>query len=265
MGIVIGETLNSSVPAAAAAFAAHNAEAILALAQAQVEGGANYLDINAAVTDDEPANLLWAARLVSDNLQTPLVIDTPSPDAAAYVYDALALPGSILNSVTLESDRFDGMMEIVTRYNTGIVALPVGASGMPGNADERVEASRELVERITDRGVSLDRIYVDLIVEAAGADTRAPIAALDAARQLRSAYPGIHLLAGVSNVSFGLPNRASINNAFLCCLMTAGADAFILNPARESTMLTYSACRMLLGQDAYCMDYIALCRSLAER
>lgn len=262
--VIVGEKLNSSVPSAMAAFSAHNADAVLAIASAQTQSGADYLDINTAMTSNEKEDLLWAARIITQAIDIPLMIDTPSAEAAAYVYENVELKNSIVNSVTLDAERFDGMMEIVRKYDTGVVALPAGPAGLPKGAAERVDVSRTLVERIAEQGVPHDRIYVDLLIEAAGADYEAPSASIEAARTLRAEYPDLHLIAGLSNVSFGLPDRAALNSAFLCCLMTAGADVFIMDPTRKQTMLAYRACDLLLGRDEYCIEYITYCRSIAE-
>lgn len=267
--MVIGEKLNSSVPAAQAAFAAHDAAAVLEMAKKQVEYGAQYLDVNTAMMPNEAEDLLWVCGIITDNTDANLVVDTPSAAVAKEVYDKLspeAASRSILNSITPEPERFSGMLEILKEHEgMGVVALPVGGGAMPKTADERVAASSALLAELEGAGIAQGRIYLDLLVEAVGADFNAGAECLKACLALRSAFPSVHLLAGLSNVSFGLPNRSALNSAFLACLMTSGADTFILNPLQKETMLAYHASELLLGRDEYCMQYISFCRFLQDQ
>lgn len=262
--VIIGEKLNSSVKAAHEVFAERNETELLAIGQAQLDQGVDYLDVNTAMMEDEKEDLLWAAKLLTTQLGAWLSVDSPSPDVVAHVYENVKLAPSIINSVSLEKERFDGMMELVTKYDTGVIALPIGDNGMPQTAEDRVEGADEIIRKITERGVELSRIYVDVIAESAAANYEAPMRSIEAARILRRKYPDVHLIVGLSNVSHGLPRRQILNSAFLCCLMMSGLDSAIMNPMRIDTMLTMHACDVVLGDDEYCMEYITACRAADE-
>lgn len=256
--------MNSSVKSSREAFQDRDEETLLAIGQVQLDRGVDYLDLNTATMEDEKADLLWAARLLTTQLGARLMIDSPDPAAAAYVYENAPLGPSIINSVSLEKERFDGMMELVVKYDTGVVAMPVGDAGMPKTAEDRVDGADEIIAKITALDVPLNRIYLDLVAESAAADAEAPNRCIEAARVLRRKYPDIHLIVGLSNVSHGLPKREILNSAFLCCLMANGLDSAIMNPMRTDTMLTLHACELVMGQDEYCMEYISACRAAEE-
>ena len=262
--IIIGEKLNSSISKAYEVIQSRNESAIVRIAKAQVEHGADFLDVNTAMLVDEAEALLWAVKTITEAVDCPIMVDTPNPDAARYLYENVELENSIINSISLEPDRFEGMVEIALQYDTGVVAMPISPDGMPSNAEERIANSKELIAKFGERGISHDRIYVDVIAEAAGAAWEAPYASIQTARALRSEFPDLHITAGVSNVSYGLPERGILNRAYLCCLMANGMDSCIINPLNTQTMLQLRACEAMLGQDEYCMEYITACRSAED-
>lgn len=262
--VIIGEKLNSSLPSAYQIFEKRDEQALLALAKAQLDRGAEYLDVNCAMMKDEKDSLLWAARILETELQSPLMLDSPDTDAIAFVYEAVHPKKSIINSVSLEPDRLSGGLALALEYGADVVAMPIGDQGMPKTTEDRVAASKELIDKITEKGIAIDRIYVDLIAEACAADAEAPLRSIEAARTLREMYPSVHLLAGLSNVSFGMPKRGILNSTFACCLLCAGADSLILDPLKTDVMLSIRACELMLGKDEYCMEYITACREAEE-
>ena len=259
--IIIGEKLNSSISKAYEIIQSRDTKAILKIARLQLEHGADYLDVNTAMLMDEAESLLWAVKTIKDEIDCPIMVDTPNPDAARYLYENVHLEDSIINSISLEPERFDGMVQIALENDTGVVAMPISPEGMPTNAEERIANSRELIAKFGEKGIGHDRIYVDVIAEAAGASWEAPHASIMTARALRTEFPDIHITAGVSNVSYGLPERGILNRAYLSCLMANGMDSCIINPLNTRTMLQLRAWEAMLGQAEYCMEYISACRS----
>lgn len=262
--VIVGEKLNSSLHGAYQIFEKQDEQALLALARAQLDRGADYLDVNCAMMKDEKASLMWATRILDSELGCPLMLDSPDMDALAFVYESVHPEKTIINSVSLEPDRLDAGLALVLEYGADVLAMPIGDKGMPKSAEDRIAASKELIDKITEKGIAIDRIYVDLIVEACAADAEAPLRSIEAARVLRKMYPAVHLIAGLSNVSFGMPKRWILNSAFACCLLAAGADSLILDPLKTDVMLSVRACELMLGKDEYCMEYITACREAAE-
>ncbi len=263
--VIIGEKLNSSIPGTLTAMEARDEDFVSKLAKAQALCGANYLDINAAMCGDEIDTLIWAAKTAIEAANIPIMVDSPNPEAIAGVYDALELKKSIINSVTLEKERISTILPLVKAHETGIVAMPISGSGMPADAEERVNNARELVGILNSEGIANSRIYVDMVVEAVGAAWEAPSEALKAARILREEFPDLHLLAGLSNISYGMPVRKLINTAFLCCALTSGVDSAIMDATNKELILTARAAEAALGKDEFCMDYLTSYRDLYEQ
>lgn len=254
--IIIGEKLNSSIPAAREAFQNRDEAFVEEVARAQCEAGAKYLDINTSVMEDEFETLLWAVRLVQKTVDCGIMVDSPDPAVIARLYGEVKLEDSVINSVTLEEQRLGGILPIVEKYKTGIVALPVSDEGIPKTAEERIINAVALIAALRDTGVPDEKIFVDILIEAAAANDKASSEALQATYALREQYPDIQLVAGLSNISFGLPRRAAINRAFLSCAMTMGLSAAILNPLDNELMMGLLATNMLLGRDEYCREYL---------
>ncbi len=260
--IVVGEKLNSSIPSVFRAFNEKDAEMVRELASRQLAGGAEYLDVNAAACmDAEFDTLLWASREALA-LGAKLMIDSPDGDIIARALSELNLSDVIVNSVTLEGERFDKTMEAVVRHGAKIVALPIDDSGIPQDAESRIALSEELIEKIRDKGISDSDIFLDVLVQTLGTDHECGRVALDTIRAIRAKYPEVHIIGGLSNVSFGLPKRAVLNGAFLTAAITCGLDSAIMDSANAELRLTMRAALLANGYDEYCMDYLDAYREI---
>ncbi|MEA4854384.1 MAG: dihydropteroate synthase [Christensenella sp.] len=261
--IVIGEKLNSSIPSTLEGLNTKNEEFVTDLAARQAAAGAQYLDINTGMCENEQEMLVWTAKLAMDAApDCRLMPDSTNPAALRFLFEKLAPKNAIINSVTLEEDRLNGVLPIVKEYKTGIVAMPLDADGIPKTAQRRVENARRLIEILRENGVCDTDIYVDIVVEAAATGWDAPKEALLATRLLREEFPAVHLLAGLSNISFGLPKRGVINQAFLACALTEGLDAAIMDITNPAMKLQLFAVEMILGKDEYCMNYLQAFREI---
>lgn len=258
--IFIGEKLNSSIKRALEAFESRDEKAVLELAKIQLDGGADYLDVNTAMCSDEAETMIWACRLILNEFGCGIMADSPDPGVIERLYSEVEIKKSIINSVTIDPERFEPVTSLAKKYDAGVVAMPIGAGAMPADAAERVNNSSELIEKLNAEGIDNGRIYVDIIVEAAGANYLAPEYALSATAQIREKYPDVHITAGLSNISFGLPKRVVINRAFLCLLMRSGLDSAILDTSNADMMLTAAAANMLTGKDEFCMNYLTVFR-----
>ncbi len=260
--IVVGEKLNSSIPSVFRAFEEKDTEKIRSLASLQLAGGAEYLDVNAAACmDRELDTLLWASREAL-SLGAKLMIDSPDGEIVERALSELKFSDVIVNSVTLESDRFNKTMDAVVSYGTKIVALPIDDSGIPQDAESRTALSVELIEKIRERGIADENIFLDVLIQTLGTDHECGRVALDTIRAIRAKYPDIHIIGGLSNVSFGLPKRAVLNGAFLTAAITCGLDAAIMDSANADLRFTMRAALLANGYDEYCMDYLDAYREI---
>lgn len=253
--IVLGEKLNSSIPSTLEAIQSGDDQALITLCTTQESCGAHYLDINTAIAgDDELSAMLHIIDLAQKHTSCGIMLDSPNAEvireAIAHVQDRPI----IINSITL--DERHELIEVARKYDAGLVALPLSENGIPEFPEERLDNAKTLVELITEGGLPLDHIYLDLIAEALAVNGNAALNAIETARLIRREFPDIHLTCGLSNISFGLPKRVHINTAFIPALMSAGLDSAILDITNERTRAAVISSRALCGLDEYCMEYI---------
>ena len=243
---------------------------IRTLAEKQVQAGADFLDLNVDELswhrDEQKAAMDWLVRAVEPLSPVPLSIDSSSQEI--LLSGIAACEGRagkpLLNSASLE--RIDAL-EIARSYELPVVVTAAGASGMPQNAEERVDHASQMIEAAVAKGIPLDRLYVDALVFPISVDDQFVVQCLDAFRQLRAKYgPRIHLTGGLSNVSFGMPCRKLINAVFLNLAVDAGADSGIVDPVATNLSRVFVADKesrayqlaqdMLLGRDPGCVSYL---------
>ncbi|WP_111732778.1 methyltetrahydrofolate cobalamin methyltransferase [Roseovarius amoyensis] len=234
---VIGERINpTGRKKLAAELEAGDFSTIEADAIAQVEAGANVLDINAGVVynsnpdpnQTEPPLMTKIIELVQGLVDVPLCIDSSVP-AALEAGLAAAQGRPLLNSVTGEEDRLELVLPLVKKYNVPVVAISNDDTGISEDPDVRFAVAKKIVERAADFGIPAHDIVVDPLVMPVGAMATAGLQVFALVRRLREEL-GVNTTCGASNVSFGLPNRHGINNAFLPMAMGAGMTSAIMNP-----------------------------------
>lgn len=251
--IIIGEKLNSSRKAVREAIAARDTEAISSLAKAQEQAGAQWLDINAAMLPDEAESIVWMGECCRSVSELPLCID--SPDFRVTETALQRLGGKcMINSITLEKERFDNMLRLARQFGCPIVALCMDDGGMPETVGDRVRIAGTLFDRLTAAGVPADDIYIDPMLSPVGAVETAGADALETIRKISSL--GAHCVCGLSNISYGLPARPWINSAFMVAAMISGLDAAIADPLDKRLMRLVLATEAMLGTDEYCENYI---------
>lgn len=235
-----------------------NTEYIRDIAKRQVEAGADYLDVNCShPLSNELEVMKWLIENIQAAVEVPLCIDTPNP-AAMEVGLSLASNGQpMVNSITGEEERYKTMLPQVLKYKARVVALCMDERGIPQTTEDRLRVARQLVKKLTDSGVVVNDIYLDLLVQPLATDDRAGLEVLDAIGLVRQEYPEVHLICGLSNISYGLPNRGVLNRIFVLQTLTVGMDAYILDPLDKTLMGYLYAAQALLGQDPFCAKYLA--------
>ncbi|MEW6217684.1 MAG: methyltetrahydrofolate cobalamin methyltransferase [Candidatus Bipolaricaulota bacterium] len=254
--LIVAERINTSRKPVATMVADCNAQAIVREALRQVEAGADYVDVNAGTfLSEEPEVLRWLVSTIQGSTDVPLCIDSPNPAAVRWALE-VHRGKALVNSISGESSRFDDVLQLVKEYGCGVVALCLDDDGMPSSGKEAVEKGGRLVERLLVAGVPAEDIFVDPLVRPISTDSGAGVAVVEVIRILREEYPGVHTICGLSNVSFGLPQRRLLNQAFLVATMTAGLDAVILDPLDARLMALLRAAEAVLGRDEYCARYL---------
>ncbi len=254
--IIVGEKINTSRRSIAEAVQERDADFISDVARAQAEAGAHYIDVNAGTfMEREVDSLCWLVETVQNEVELPLCLDSPNPEALAEaIKHHKGEP--MINSISLEKERYEALLPIVTARPCRVVALCMAETSMPNTVAERVEVGEQLINKLTNEGIPLENIYVDPLVQPVSVDTGMGTAVLGAIRRIMKDFPGVNSICGLSNISFGLPMRKVINRNFLALCMASGLSAAILDPTDKQLMATLLSVEMLLGRDEYCGNFI---------
>lgn len=234
------------------------------LAQSQVEAGAHSIDVNCGtLTTGEPEALEWLTQVVQECTNVPICFDTPNPAAlerGLAAYD-LKKGRPFINSITAEKARFRDVLPFVLQFQGRVVALAMDDTGIQQDPDLRHQCARKLIDDLAAAGVPLEDIYVDPVTFPISAGDDVALAMMAVLEKLKAEYPGVRTIAGLSNVSHGLPARKVLNCAMTVLCMGKGLDAGIVDPRDRMLMGLIAASEALLGRDEYCMNYIARARA----
>jgi 5-methyltetrahydrofolate--homocysteine methyltransferase len=258
--LIIGERVNASRKSIAEAISSRNAPFIQNEAKAQAMAGADYLDVNAGTfVGEEAKHLLWVIETVQEVVNLPLCIDSPDPSVIKAILP-LVKKTPMINSITLEPSRLEGIMPLVAEHNTKVIALCQSGDSVADTAEAKVKMAEELAERVRVVGIPLDNLYIDPLVYPLATDDRSALATLDAIEKITRGFPGVHTTCGLTNVSYGLPNRKLVNRTFLVAAIARGLDSAILDPTDKQLFGTLKAALMIAGKDEFCMGYISAFR-----
>ncbi|HHP7234877.1 MAG TPA: dihydropteroate synthase [Desulfobacterales bacterium] len=259
--IVVGELINASRKVIGQAIENKDEQTIRKAAAEQAAGGADYIDVNAGVfMEQEPAYLKWLVQTVQDETEKPCCIDSPSPaaiEAALSVHRGTAM----INSISLEAERWQSLLPVLAGTELKVVALCMSDDGMPQTADQRLAIADRLINALMKHEVALKNIHVDPLVQPVSTRGDFGIQFLDAVEKIMHEFAGVHTMCGLSNVSYGLPQRKLLNQVFLAMAIARGLDGAIVNPLDRRMMATIAAAEALAGTDDYCMNYLKAFRS----
>lgn len=254
---IIGEKINSTRKSIAAAIKDRNALHIQEVAKAQENAGAHALDVNCGTlaTSEEAETMKWLVKTVQAVSELPLCIDSASPAAiAAGLQEHVGKP--VINSISGESQRYDAVLPLVKQYNASVIALCNDDRGLPSSTEVALEVGNSLVARLIHDGIPVDDIYLDPLVKTLAAIPETVVQTLDVMRELALRYPGLHFVSGLSNVSFGLPERKHLNRAFVVMSVANGLDAVIADPLDRVLVALIYAAEALMNKDRYCLEYV---------
>ena len=259
--IIVGELINASRKSVGAAIENNDAEAIKKLAIDQVANGADYIDVNAGVFVGKEADYLkWLVETAQSAVDKPCSIDSPDPraiEAALSVHKGTAL----INSISMEKDRYDALMPIVAGTDLKVVALCMSDKGMPETANDRMAIADKLINGLLQHNVPIENIYVDPLVQPVATNSDYGIEFLKTIDNIMTKFKGIHTMCGLSNISFGLPERKFLNQTFMVLAMAKGLDGAIVNPLDQKMMANIIAAEALLGKDEYCGEFLEAYRA----
>ena len=253
---IIGERINpTGRKKLAMELEAENFDTVVKDALEQVKAGANILDINAGVVynsnpnpnETEPVLMKKLIELVQDTVEVPLCIDSSVPGALEEGLKA-AKGRPLLNSVTGEEERLDSILPLVKKYNVPVVAISNDDTGISEDPEVRFRVAKKIVERASDFGIPPADIVVDPLVMPIGAMATAGQQVFELVKKLKIELK-VNTTCGASNISFGLPNRHSINSTFLPMAIASGMTSAIMNPTNPNELHSIYAANLLMNRD----------------
>lgn len=230
-------------------------EYILNQALEQVRAGADILDVNVGLPGiDEKEMMVTAVKSIQSVVDVPLQIDSTIPevlDAALRVYNGKP----IINSVNGEDESLESVLPLAKKYGAAVVGLTLDANGIPKKAEERFAIAKKILDRALSYGISKENVYIDCLTLTASAEQEGVAETLEAVRRVKIEL-GLKTVLGVSNISFGLPNRTLVNHIFLTMALQNGLDLPIINPNIEEMTGAVRAYKLLAGIDKNSVDFI---------
>ncbi|MCF8109915.1 MAG: methyltetrahydrofolate cobalamin methyltransferase [Desulfobacteraceae bacterium] len=254
--LIVGELINSSRKAIKEAVDAEDAEAIKKIAIDQYENGANYIDVNAGTyVGKEDKYMKWLISTVQEAVEVPCCIDSPDPKVVEAALE-LHKGTPMINSISLEKERWDALLPVVAGSDVKIIALCMSDSGMPETKDDRLSIASDLVNDLVKNNVPVENIYVDPLVQPISTNDSYGIEFMNAVEAIMAEFPGVHTICGLSNISYGLPERKLLNQTFVVMAICKGLDSAIINPLDRRMVAGIHAAETLAGRDEYCSNYL---------
>ena len=228
---------------------------IVAQAVEQEEAGAQILDVNVGLPGIDEADMMRrVVTAISGAVSLPLQIDSSNP--AAIEAGLRAAPGKcIINSVNASDESLEAVLPLAKKYGAAVVALTLGEGGLPATAKERLDLAKTIIEKAEKLGIARGDIAVDCLTLTVSAQQDQVKETLEAVRCIHDEF-GLETVLGVSNISFGLPERQLVTRVFLAQAIASGLTMPIINPNQKDMMDTIDACRVLSGEDMGCGAYI---------
>lgn len=260
--VLIGERINpTGKKKMTAALEAGDLDVVRKEALAQIEAGADVLDVNAATANTDEVTLLpKVVQVVMDTVDVPLCLDSSrleALEAALKLYKGKPL----VNSVTGQEESLREILPLVREYKAAVIGMTVDDEGIPDKVERRVAIAHKIVERAEKSGIAREDVIIDCVTMTLGADPKTALITVESLRRIKGEL-GVNMTLGASNVSFGLPNRDLINNAFLAVAMAAGLNCPVINVAKMRPIVL--AVDLVMGRDKNAMRYIKAQRQSSQ-
>jgi 5-methyltetrahydrofolate--homocysteine methyltransferase len=260
--LIVAERINATRRPIREALERKDVAFLLEEAKKQEAAGAHFLDVNAGTeAEKEIENLPWLVELLQDAVSIPLCLDTANDEALARALRVYRKGEVMINSFTAEVQRIEAVLPLAQEHKAYVVGLAMGDGGIPETVADRLKLVERLVRATEDYGIPRERLFIDPLVVPIGTDQRQGRVFLETLRAVKQEFPGVRTICGLSNISFGMPNRRLLNRTFLALCIGYGLDAAIVDPLDQELMAVLFAALALTGQDEFCMNYIAAHRS----
>jgi len=258
--IIIGEKINATLPSVKSIILNRETKGLVDLAKEQADAGANFIDVNVGTgvgsLEDEIESIKWAVESIQKEVETPLCIDSADPKVIETGLKLLDKKSSMINSVKAEKYNLEALVPLAAEHDSLLIALAMDESGIPKTAEGRLRCCETILSVCESYGVSIQNVYIDPLVMPISTDINSGMVTLKTLTAIKKKFPGARTVTGLSNVSYGLPERYRLNIAYLHMCIFAGLDAAIVNPLDEALMAAVKTGEVLAGKDRHCRRYM---------
>ncbi len=270
--LIIGERINSSIKKVEEAIKDKNTAFIQHEAKVQVEAGADVIDVNAGtLLKSEGDDIVWLIDTVNQvldinsNKNIRIAVDSANPEVISQGLEKLVNISKdhrpFINSVTADKEKLDAVFPLVKKFNAQLVGLLMSEGGIPEVPQERCELGRMILKAAEEYNINPEDVYLDPLILPVSTDSNKGVQVLEIIKLIKELEKNVKIIIGLSNISYGLPERPLLNQTFMAMAMAAGVDAAIINPLDQRLMNIIKAADAILGNDEYCMNYITAYRN----
>ncbi len=262
--IVIGELINCARKTVLSAVENRDEKFVADLAAAQAGAGADYIGVNAGLPEFEQETIVWLVEVVQRSASLPLCIDSESAQVHSKGLEAYDWERGkpILNSISLEASRLSSGLEVIRKWGPQVIGLCIKKGMVRAGVRAKLDLARNLVAHLKNAGLEDEDIFLDPSILPVAIDQCHGPEIADTVAAMRKEFSGVHIVGGVSNVSFGLPSRKWLNRAYSVILMARGLDTLICDPTDKVLMTLIRSSETLLGRDIECEAYLEAYRGV---
>jgi cobalamin-dependent methionine synthase I len=257
--IIIGEKINASRPGVSSIIQQRDRERLLELARTQAAAGAAFIDVNVGTgvgsRQDEMLAMEWAIQTIQEDVDTPLCVDSADPGVVEAGLKKRNGRPSLINSTKADEGSLEQVVPLARAYDAQLIGLAMDKAGIPETVEGRLRACEKIADACEKHGLSTESLFFDPLVLPVSTDVRQGLVTLNTIGEVKKKFHGAKTVAGLSNVSFGLPGRGRLNKAFLCMAIYAGLDAAILDPLDKGLTDAITIGEVLVGKDRHCRRY----------
>jgi 5-methyltetrahydrofolate--homocysteine methyltransferase len=262
--IIIGEKINATLSSVKSMILNRETKRLVELAKKQAESGANFIDVNVGTgvgsLEDEIESIQWAVKSIQEQVDTPLCIDSADPKVMETGLKILDNKPAMINSAKAEKANLEAVVPLAAEHDSFLIALAMDESGIPTTVDGRLRCCDTILGVCEKYGVSIQNLYIDPLVMPISTDIKSGMVTLNTLTAIKENFPGAKTVTGLSNVSYGLPQRSRLNVAYLHMCILAGLDAAIIDPLDKQLMDAIKTGEVLVGKDRHCRRYMRASR-----
>jgi cobalamin-dependent methionine synthase I len=258
--IIIGEKINATLKRAREIIVNRDAKSLLALAREQADAGANFIDVNVGTgegtREDELEAMRWAVETIQKEVAVPLCIDSADPAVLEAGLAAAATRPCLINSTKGAASTLEAIVPLAKKYESLLVGLAMDETGIPKTVEGRTRACEAIAASCEKHGVPVANLFLDPLVVPVSTDGGQGVCTLETLREIKRRFPSARTTMGLSNISFGLPLRPRVNQAFMHMAVAAGLDSALMNPMDTQMIAAIRTAEVLMNRDRHCRRYI---------